>query len=76
MLSLAFAHSSTLVGVLVSVTTIPAIAAIGIGAGVGDWHGAWGAVGQLSVNLGCLVVVGALTFAVLRWRTPRITAPS
>lgn len=73
-LSLAFAHSSTLVGVLVSVTTIPAIAAIGIGAAVGDWHGAWGAVGQLSVNLGCLVVVGALTFAVLRWRTPRITA--
>lgn len=73
-LSLAFAHSSTLVGVLVSVTTIPAIAAIGIGAAVGDWHGAWGAAGQLAVNLGCLVIVGALTFAVLRWRTPHITA--
>ena len=75
-LSLAFAHSSTLVGVLVSVTTIPAIAAIGIGAAVGDWHGAWGAVGQLSVNLGCLVVVGALTFALLRWRTPHVIATS
>ncbi|MDP2289837.1 MAG: DUF389 domain-containing protein [Actinomycetota bacterium] len=73
-LSLTFAHSSTLVGVLVSVTTIPAIAAIGIGAAVGDWHGAWGAVGQLSVNLGCLVVVGAITLAVLRWRTPHLVA--
>jgi len=69
-LSLTFAHSSTLVGVLVSVTTIPAIAAIGIGAAVGDWSGVWGAFGQLSVNLGCLVVVGAVTLAVLRWRTP------
>ena len=71
-LSLTFAHSSTLVGVLVSVTTIPAIAAIGIGAAVGDWHGAWGAAGQLGVNLGCLVVVGALTLAVLHRRAPRV----
>jgi|JI10StandDraft_1071094.scaffolds.fasta_scaffold169063_3 uncharacterized hydrophobic protein (TIGR00271 family) len=71
-LSLTFAHSSTLVGVLVSVTTLPAIAAIGVGAAVGDWHGAWGAAGQLAVNLGCLVVVGALTLAVLHWRTPRL----
>ncbi len=71
-LSLAFAHSSTLVGVLVSVTTIPAIAAIGVGAAVGDWHGTWGAAVQLSVNLGCLVTIGAITFGVLRWRTPHV----
>ena len=69
-LSLAYAHSGTLVGVLVSVTTIPAIAAMGIGAAVGDWHGAWGAFGQLVVNIGCLVVVGAVTLALLRRWTP------
>jgi uncharacterized hydrophobic protein (TIGR00271 family) len=69
-LSLAYAHSGTLVGVLVSVTTIPAIAAMGIGAAVGDWHGAWGALGQLVVNIGCLVTVGAVTLAVLRRWTP------
>ncbi|HQZ35000.1 MAG TPA: DUF389 domain-containing protein [Ilumatobacteraceae bacterium] len=71
-LSLAFAHSSTLVGVLVSVTTIPAIAAIGVGAAVSDWDGTWGAAVQLTVNLTFLVVVGAITFGVLRWRTPHV----
>lgn len=71
-LSLAFEHSGTLVGVLVSVTTLPAIAAIGVGAALRDWDDMWGAAAQLATNLGCLVVVGALTFAVLR-RRPRPT---
>ena len=32
---------------------------------MGDWHGAWGAAGQLVVNLASLVVVGAITLAVI-----------
>ncbi len=65
-LSLAFEHSGTLVGVLVSVTTLPAITAIGVGSALRDWDDMWGAAAQLATNLACLIVVGALTFAVLR----------
>lgn len=70
-LSLAFEHSGALVGVLVSVTTIPAIAAIGVGLALNDWDDMRGAAAQLGANLVCLVVVGALTFGVLRRWKPR-----
>ncbi len=70
-LSLAYEHSGTMVGVLVSVTTIPAIAAIGVGAAMGDWNDMWGAAAQLGVNLTGLVVVGAITFGILRRLTAR-----
>jgi uncharacterized hydrophobic protein (TIGR00271 family) len=70
-LSLAYEHSGALVGVLVSVTTIPAIAAIGVGIALRDWDDMRGAAAQLGANLVCLVIVGALTFAVLRrWKPP------
>ncbi|MCB0956078.1 MAG: DUF389 domain-containing protein [Ilumatobacteraceae bacterium] len=74
-LSLAFEHSGTLVGVLVSVTTIPAIAAIGVGAVTGDWHDVAGAARQLGVNVAALTLMGAITFRVLRtwpaeWHLP------
>ena len=79
-LSLAFEHSGTLVGVLVSVTTIPAIAAIGVGAVTGDWHDVAGAARQLSVNVIALTLMGALTFRILRlwpaqWHLPVHTRP-
>lgn len=64
-------RAGTLVGVLVSVTTIPAIAAIGVSAAVGDWPDAWGAALQFALNATCLIVVGALTLAVLHRLTPR-----
>lgn len=72
-LSIAYEHSGTLVGVLVSVTTLPAIAAIGVGLALRDWDDMWGAAAQLGTNLGCLIVVGALTLAALR-RRPRPAA--
>ncbi|MEQ1700678.1 MAG: DUF389 domain-containing protein [Ilumatobacteraceae bacterium] len=55
--------------------TIPAIAAIGVGIALQDWDDMRGAAAQLGANLACLVIVGALTFAVLRrwpqrWRRP------
>lgn len=70
-LSLTYERSSTLVGVLVSVTTIPAIADIGIEAAAASWADAWGALGQLVVNVLCLVVVGAITLRVQRRLTPQ-----
>ena len=71
MLSLTYERSGTLVGVLVSVTTIPAIANIGVAAALGSWSEAWGALGQLGVNVACLVLVGAITLRIQRRLTPR-----
>lgn len=59
-------RASAAVGVAISVTTIPASAYIGVGAGVGEVERALGALGVLGVNLAALVVSGTLTLAVQR----------
>lgn len=65
-LSLSRGRSSTLVGVLVSVTTVPALANIAV-ALVNDRPGeASGALGQLTVNVAVLCAGGALTLLVQR----------
>ena len=68
-LALTLERSGTLVGVLVSVTTIPAIAGIGVAAATAEWDDVRGASLQLSINILALTVVGAITLAVLRRRT-------
>jgi len=69
-LSVTMSDNRALVGVFVSITTIPAAAGIGVGAAVGSWDDAIGSAGQLAVNLVCLYVVGALTLWAQRayWR--------
>nr|MDQ3351728.1 DUF389 domain-containing protein [Actinomycetota bacterium] len=69
-LALAHDRAGTLVGVLISVTTIPAIADIGVGLAFWDADEVVGAAMQLGINLVCLVVVGALTLAALRRVSP------
>ena len=66
MLSLTTPKSSALVGVLVSVTTIPAAANIGVAAAYADWSTAKGAALQLVVNLGGIVIAGIATLYVQR----------
>jgi uncharacterized hydrophobic protein (TIGR00271 family) len=61
MLSLTTAKSGALIGVLVSVTTIPAASNVGVAAAYGEWHAAVGAAGQLGINLGGIVVAGVVT---------------
>ena len=65
-LSLTTAKSSVLVGVLISVTTIPAAANIGVAAAYGDWETTAGAAMQLGVNLISIFVAGFLTLYVQR----------
>ena len=68
MLSLTSAKSGALVGVLISVTTIPAASNIGVAAAYGDWSDAVGAALQLGLNLGGIVLAGVLTlFVQRRW---------
>jgi uncharacterized hydrophobic protein (TIGR00271 family) len=65
-LSLTAAKSGALVGVLVSVTTIPAAANIGVAAAFTEW-GEWrGAVLQLALNLCAIVLAGVATLYVQR----------
>jgi len=66
MLSLTSAKSGALVGVLISVTTIPAAANIGVAAALGNWTDWRGAMLQLSVNLIAIVLAGVATLRVQR----------
>jgi uncharacterized hydrophobic protein (TIGR00271 family) len=66
MLSLTNAKSGALVGVLISVTTIPAAANIGVAFAFGEW-GEWrGAMEQLVVNLAAIFLAGLATLYVQR----------
>jgi uncharacterized hydrophobic protein (TIGR00271 family) len=65
-LSLSTAKSGALVGVLISVTTIPAAANVGVAAAYGDTSEAVGAAAQLGVNLVCIVTAGVATLALQR----------
>lgn len=74
--SLTEARASTLIGVFVSVTTIPAAADVGLSIAFGEWSEAGGAFLQLLVNVVILIVVGAFGLATqrriwgrTRWRT-------
>jgi uncharacterized hydrophobic protein (TIGR00271 family) len=66
MLSLSTAKSGALIGVLISVTTIPAAANIGIAAALGDWETFGGSAAQLAVNLVAILLAGTLTLYVQR----------
>jgi uncharacterized hydrophobic protein (TIGR00271 family) len=66
LLSLTTAKSGALLGVLISVTTIPAAANVGVAAAYADWHQATGALTQLALNMGCIVIAGTITLAVQR----------
>ena len=66
MLSLTSAKSGALIGVLVSVTTIPAAANIGVAAAYGEWSEWRGAQFQLAVNLSAILLAGVATLYVQR----------
>ena len=66
MLSLSTAKSGALIGVLISVTTIPAAANLGIAIAYEDWDTAAGSAGQLGVNLLAILIAGTLTLYIQR----------
>jgi uncharacterized hydrophobic protein (TIGR00271 family) len=66
MLSLTSAKSGALIGVLISVTTIPAAANIGVAAALGNWADWRGAIEQLTLNLSGIVVAGIATLYIQR----------
>ena len=71
MLSLTTAKSGALIGVFISVTTIPAASNIGLALAFGETQQAWGSLGQLTLNVGCILVAGVTTLQVQRWAERR-----
>jgi uncharacterized hydrophobic protein (TIGR00271 family) len=71
--SLAEARTSALLGVFISVTTIPAGADIGVSCAFASWSEAWGSLLQLLLNIFVLIVVGTVTLKSQRaiWRRVR-----
>jgi uncharacterized hydrophobic protein (TIGR00271 family) len=59
-ISLTEARSSTIIGVFISVTTIPAASDIGVSAAFGSWSEAWGSFLQLLLNISVLTAVAIL----------------
>jgi uncharacterized hydrophobic protein (TIGR00271 family) len=66
MLSLTTAKSAALIGVFISITTIPAAANAGVAAAYGDAASFWGSLGQLVVNLSGILLAGTLTLIIER----------
>src|SRR3954451_9958377 len=65
-LSLTSSKSGALIGVLISVTTIPAAGNAAVALAYGDGHELAGALEQLAVNLSCIVLAGVATLYVQR----------
>ena len=68
--SLTESRANALIGVFISVTTIPAAAALGLSLAYQSWNRAWGSALQLLLNVGLLILVGAAALHVQRriWR--------
>ncbi|MFB7190708.1 DUF389 domain-containing protein [Streptomyces sp. NPDC056230] len=82
-LSLTSAKSGALIGVAISVTTVPAAANAAVAFSYTDYGQMWGSAAQLLANLGGIVVAGTLTlllqkalWAAHRRRTGQVTRPS
>jgi uncharacterized hydrophobic protein (TIGR00271 family) len=76
-LSLTLSKAGALIGVFISITTIPAAADIGVSAAYGSWGEAAGSLGQLVLNVGLLIIVGSLALRGQRriwrnWKPPAL----
>jgi uncharacterized hydrophobic protein (TIGR00271 family) len=66
-LSLTSAKSGALVGVAISVTTVPAAANAAVALSYGDMNQTWGSVQQLLLNLLGITLAGTLTLLLQKW---------
>ena len=77
-LSLTSAKSGALIGVAISVTTVPAAANAAVSLNYTDYAQTWGSTWQLLANLGGIVLAGTLTLlaqkAFWTWQRERVTA--
>jgi uncharacterized hydrophobic protein (TIGR00271 family) len=74
--SLTESRANALIGVFISVTTIPAAADIAVSLAFQSWHEAGGSALQLLLNVGLLIAVGTMALRVQRriWRNRAVNA--
>ncbi|MDQ0794513.1 DUF389 domain-containing protein [Streptomyces sp. B1I3] len=77
-LSLTSAKSGALIGVAISVTTVPAAANAAVAFSYQDLDQTWGSSAQLLANLGGIVLAGTLTLLIQKalWNWQRRSAPA
>ena len=73
--SLTESRANALIGVFISVTTIPAAASIGLSVAFASWHDAAGSLYQLLLNVVILIVVGAAGLSAQRGIWHRLAGP-
>lgn len=74
-LSLTTSKPSTLVGVFISVTTVPALGTLSLSLAAHDGSDAWSSLQQLGVNLLGLVLAGTFTLLAQKFVWQRVRAP-
>lgn len=67
MLSLTSRNSAALVGVFISVTTVPAAGYVAVGGVLGEWSQVWGSAVQLLINLVGIVLAASVMLLARRW---------
>jgi uncharacterized hydrophobic protein (TIGR00271 family) len=70
MLSLTSSKSAALVGVFISVTTIPAAGNAAVGGVLGHWNETWQSLAQLAINLAGITFAGVVTLLIRHVATP------
>ncbi|MGV9377456.1 DUF389 domain-containing protein [Nonomuraea sp. NPDC003707] len=71
-LSVTAGKSSALVGVFISVTTVPAAGYVAVALALGDWNEVYGSVSQLAVNILGMIIAGTGTLLVQRKFWPQV----
>jgi uncharacterized hydrophobic protein (TIGR00271 family) len=67
-IALAVSRSATMVGVFISVTTVPAAGDLALGLAVWDRHEIEGSAAQLAINIAGMVIAGAVVLLLMRWK--------
>ena len=73
--SLTESRANALIGVFISITTLPAAASIGLSVAFSSWHDAAGSLYQLLLNVVILVAVGAAGLSAQRGIWHRLAGP-
>ena len=73
-LALAIEKTSTMVGVFISVTTVPAAGNLALGLALWAPSEIQGSLEQLGMNIGGMVLSGVVVLALMRWWWPQVTA--
>ncbi|MBT2224286.1 DUF389 domain-containing protein [Nonomuraea sp. NEAU-A123] len=71
-LSITAGKSSALIGVFISVTTVPAAGYVAVALALSDWDEVAGSVAQLALNIVGMLIAGTVTLAVQRKFWPQV----